>query len=233
MSFLLQQISTPTLGFQITVVALWLLFVVAIADSFRRFFDAEPELIRKIVHIGTGNVILIAWWLKIPGWMGIAASIFFAIVTLLAYRFPLLPAINSIGRKSFGTFFYAISIGVLILLFWSHAPQFAVLGILNMTWGDGLAALVGQRWGKHRYKLWGQQKSWEGSLTMAIATFLISSAVLFTGSWQPWVVSVAIALCATGLEAFSKLGIDNLTVPLGSATVGFWLMWAMQWNKLL
>jgi phytol kinase len=41
--------------------------------------------------------------------------------------------------------------------------------------------------------------------------------------WQTWVVSLAIAFVATSLEAFSKLGIDNLTVPLGSAAVGFFL----------
>ncbi|MCY7393855.1 MAG: phosphatidate cytidylyltransferase, partial [Leptolyngbyaceae cyanobacterium CAN_BIN12] len=35
--------------------------------------------------------------------------------------------------------------------------------------------------------------------------------------------SVAIALWATGLEAFSKFVIDNLTVPLGSAAVAFYL----------
>jgi phytol kinase len=39
--------------------------------------------------------------------------------------------------------------------------------------------------------------------------------------WQTWVMSLAVALIATTLEAFSKFGIDNLTVPLGSAAVGF------------
>ena len=35
--------------------------------------------------------------------------------------------------------------------------------------------------------------------------------------------SEAIALFATALEAFSKLGIDNLTVPVGSAALCFYL----------
>jgi phytol kinase len=42
-------------------------------------------------------------------------------------------------------------------------------------------------------------------------------------SWQTWLVAGAIALVATGLEAFSKWGIDNLTVPLGSAIVAYCL----------
>jgi phytol kinase len=41
--------------------------------------------------------------------------------------------------------------------------------------------------------------------------------------WQTWLVSLAIAIVATSLEAFSKFGIDNLTVPLASAAVGFFL----------
>jgi phytol kinase len=201
--------------------------LVAIAFSSRRFANAQPEMVRKIIHIGTGNVILIAWWLSIPAWAGIGASILFSLVTLLSYRLPLIPDINNIGRKSLGTFFYAVSIGVLISGFWQFYPYYAVMGILIMTWGDGLAALIGQRWGTHPYKLWGMQKSWEGSLTMAIATYSISSTILLYvqgNTWQTWLVSGAIALIATGLEAFSKWGIDNLTVPLGSAIAAFLLL---------
>jgi phytol kinase len=217
----------PSLGIQVGVVALWLAFVVAVAFSSRRFANAQPEMVRKIIHIGTGNVILIAWWLSIPAWAGIGASILFSLVTLLSYRLPLIPDINNIGRKSLGTFFYAVSIGVLISGFWQFYPYYAVMGILIMTWGDGLAALIGQRWGTHVYKLWGMQKSWEGSLTMAIVTYSISSAILLYvqgNIWQTWLVSGAIALISTGLEAFSKWGIDNLTVPLGSAIAAFLLL---------
>jgi phytol kinase len=215
-----------SLGLQVGVVAGWLGLVVAIAESCRRFAHAQPEMVRKIIHIGTGNVILIAWWLNMPAWIGIAASVLFSLVTLLSYRFTLIPDINNIGRKSLGTFFYAVSIGVLISGFWQSYPHCAVMGILVMTWGDGLAALIGQRWGRHVYKLWGMQKSWEGSLAMLLASYFVSSTILWAvqgNIWQTWLVSGAIALIATGLEAFSKWGVDNLTVPLGSAIAAFLL----------
>jgi phytol kinase len=95
-----------------------------------------------------------------------------------------------------------------------------------MTWGDGLAALIGQRFGKYPYTLWGVQKSWEGSLTMAIVSFIVSSSILvsvYGNIWQSWLISAIVALLAAGLEAFSKFGIDNLTVPLGSAMTAFLL----------
>lgn len=216
----------PGLGLQIGVAALWLGLVVLLSLVLHYGKAVKPEVTRKVVHIGTGNVILLAWWLKMPAFLGIGASIFFGAVTLLSYRFPLLPGIDSVGRKSLGTFFYAISIGVLIAFFWQVAPQFAVMGVLIMTWGDGLAALIGQAWGRHPYKIWGMQKSWEGTFTMFGASYIVSSLILlgvYGNLWPIWGIALAVAIGATSLEAFSKLGIDNLTVPLGSASLGFWL----------
>lgn len=228
--------SAPALWLQLLIVSGWLGFVLLLAEGLNRSKWAEPEAVRKVIHIGTGNVILLAWWFQIPSWVGIAASILFSAVTLLSYRVPLLPSLNSVGRKSLGTFFYAVSIGVLIAVFWQQQPQYAVLGILVMTWGDGLAALIGQRWGQHRYKLWGVEKSWEGSMTMAIASYLVSSLILFSiqgNIWQTWVVAGAIALTATGLEAFSKFGIDNLTVPVSSAILASVLSQSLLDNLML
>lgn len=213
---------------QVTVVTTWVLLILAIASMVNRFINPNPELLRKIVHIGTGNVILFAWLLDMPAYIGITASILAGVVTLLSFLFPILPAINSVGRRSLGTFFYAVSIGILVAWFWRvQQPEYAALGILIMAWGDGLAALIGQRFGKHKYKYWGGQKSWEGSLTMAITSFVISVLILVSikgNYWQVWLVSLLVALAATALEAFSFLGIDNLTVPIGSAAVAFWLM---------
>jgi len=216
--------SPPELAVQLLLTGAWLALVLLLAEGLTRFTKADSEVTRKIVHIGTGNVILLAWWLQIPAWIGIGASILFSILTLLSYRYPVLLSVSGIGRQSWGTFFYAVSIGVLIALFWQDFPQYAALGILVMTWGDGLAALVGQRYGKHPYRAWGIPKSWEGSLAMAGVSYAISSIILLGvqgNHWQTWIVPLVVAAVATGLEAFSKFGIDNLTVPLGSAIVGF------------
>ncbi|MFN6514594.1 MAG: diacylglycerol/polyprenol kinase family protein [Nostoc sp. CreGUA01] len=209
------------------IAAIWVLFILLIAWVVNRFANSEAEIVRKIVHIGTGNVILLAWWLDIPASVGITASILASAITLLSYRFPILPGINSVGRQSLGTFFYSVSFGILIAWFWYlRQPQYAVLGILIMTWGDGLAALIGQRFGKHKYKVFGAEKSWEGSLTMMLVSYLVSSWILVGtqgNSWQTWVISLLVAVIATALEAFSFLGIDNLTVPIGSAALAFFL----------
>jgi phytol kinase len=218
--------SIPILWLQIAIAAIWVLLILVIAWVVNRFAD-KPEIVRKIVHIGTGNVILIAWWLDIPASVGITASILASAITLLSYRLPILPGINSVGRQSFGTFFYSVSFGILVAWFWYlQQPQYAALGILIMTWGDGLAALIGQRFGKNKYKVFGTEKSWEGSLTMMLVSYVVSSLILVGTqgtAWQTWTISLIVAVIATALEAFSFLGIDNLTVPLGSAAIAFFL----------
>ncbi|PSB33370.1 diacylglycerol/polyprenol kinase family protein [Chlorogloea sp. CCALA 695] len=216
------------INLQIAIVVLWIGLLLLVASLLNRFGNGNAEVVRKVVHIGTGNVILFAWWLHIPAFVGVGASILASIVTFLSYRFPILPGINSVGRKSLGTFFYAVSIGILVAWFWTiNRPQYAALGILVMAWGDGLAALVGQKFGKHPYKIWENKKSWEGSGTMALVSLIVSGLIFLNvngNNWQTWIVSLSVALAATILEAFSVYGIDNLTVPLGSAALGFFLI---------
>lgn len=219
--------STSDLWLHIGIVGLGLGAIVLLAETLHRRTATDSELARKVVHIGSGNVILIAWWLQLPTWVGISASIVASLIALLSYYIPFLPGINSVGRKSLGTFFYAISIGVLVAWFWP-IQQFhhAAIGILLMTWGDGLAGLIGQSFGQHRYEVWGMKKSWEGTATMALTSYVVSCLILFSvqgNIWQTWLLPMAIALVATALESVSKLGLDNLTVPIGSAALSFYL----------
>ena len=219
--------SISYLWFPLSLIFLYLGSVILLAEGLNRLTGTGSELTRKVVHIGTGNVILLAWWLDVPAWVGIGASIIASIIALISYLIPILPSINSVGRQSLGTFFYAISIGVLVGWFWHlNQPQYAAIGILVMAWGDGMAAVIGQRFGKHPYKVLGISKSWEGSLVMALVSYLVTSFILLAvqgNIWQTWLVSLAVAVFATSIEAFSKLGIDNLTVPLGSAALSFFL----------
>ncbi|MBD1828028.1 SEC59/DGK1/VTE5 family protein [Microcoleus vaginatus GB1-A2] len=217
----------PTVWLQISLVGVWLGLILLVAEGLNRFTSVDAEVSRKVVHIGTGNVILLAWWLEIPGWVGISAGVLAGAIALISYQVPILPSLNTIKRKSLGTFFYAVSISVLVAWFWPLQHQeYAALGILVMTWGDGLAAVIGQKYGQHIYRVWGTQKSWEGSATMYLVSLAVSSLILLAvqgAVWQTWAVSAVVALVAATLESVSKLGIDNLTVPIGSAAIAFFL----------
>ena len=208
----------------VALIALYLAGLLILAEMLNRFTVHSGEITRKIVHIGSGHVVLFAWWLNIPRWVGIAAAITAGLIALLSYFLPILPSLESVGRRSFGTFFYAVSIGVLMGYFFPNHPEFATLGILTMAWGDGLAALIGKRWGKHPYQILGNRKSWEGSLTMLGGSFTVGMLIL--GSVYGLSLTlifgmVGVAILATLLEVFAWEGIDNLTVPLGSAFGAF------------
>ncbi|MBL1210648.1 SEC59/DGK1/VTE5 family protein [Geminocystis sp. GBBB08] len=211
----------------IAMVGIYLGILILIAEILSRYQKTDAELTRKIVHIGTGNVILFAWWLNIPTSVILLASIVASLVAIASYFLPILPSVNGVGRKSLGTLFYAISIGILTALFWQNGQkQFTAMGILIMSYGDGMAALIGQKWGKHPYQIWGNKKSWQGSLTMTLVTILVGIIMLNLGSnwqWENLIIALSVGIFATILETISIIGIDNLTVPVGSGIMAYYL----------
>jgi phytol kinase len=215
------------LWFRIAVVPLYVGAIVLTAELFHRWQWLPSEQTRKIVHIGTGNVIAIAWLLKLPAWVGITSAVLAGIITLVSYWLPILPGVNSVGRRSWGTFFYSVSMGLLIAIFWPLGrPEYAVIGILVMAWGDGLAAIVGQAYGKHRYRVFGNGKSVEGSIALAVVSYIVVTGILFIVQGNlpiTWLVGMPVAVVAIGLESVSQWGLDNLTLPLGTALLSFWI----------
>jgi phytol kinase len=209
------------------IIFTYLTLVIILAEGLNRFTHLNSEFTRKVVHIGTGNIILFAWWYKIPSEIVVMAAAIASIMAITSYFLPILPSINSVGRQSLGTLFYAISIGLLVAIFWHlEQPQYAAIGILIMTWGDGLAAIIGQNFGQHPYQILGNKKSWEGTLTMVLVSYLVNTIILvaiFGNLWQIWLLSLIVALIAASLEIISWLGLDNFTVPVGSAMFSFLL----------
>ena len=127
----------------VALVLLWLAAVLGLALWARRRWPDQPEWSRKLLHIGTGPVVLIAWAAGIDRWIALPAA---ALVTLLAalnHRYRLLPAIEDVGRHSYGTVAYGAAITLLLALFWPAQPQAVVAGVLVMALGDGLAGLLG------------------------------------------------------------------------------------------
>ncbi|MEO0802020.1 MAG: phosphatidate cytidylyltransferase [Cyanobacteria bacterium J06642_2] len=224
-------ISSYSIIVQTFYYALWLGAVFGLAELLRSH-QVDGELVRKVIHIGVGNIIILAWILDVPRTLGIVVSIGFSLVALLSYRVKLLQSLNGVNRQSFGTFFYALSIALAITWFWLPGLKVcAVLGVMVMTWGDALAAIVGQRWGHHGYELAGIRKSWEGSLTMGGASAAVIAAVLLwsQSAWAcvplplAWIGAVALGLGAISalLESLSWRGIDNITVPLATCWLSY------------
>jgi phytol kinase len=105
-------------------------------------------------------------------------------------------------------------------------PAVIAAGLMPMTWGDAFAAILGRRWGRHRYAIGGSTRSLEGSAAM----FLFSLASTFLVLWgfgtplaTAGLDALIVAVVATVVEAISIKGLDNITVPLLSALT-LWLL---------
>ncbi len=126
----------------IFIIALWIVIILLIAVLCKRYFPKKEELSRKIIHIGTGPVILLAWLFNIPKNIAFSTALLITISLGVNYQYRLLPAIEDIERKSFGTIAYGISITLLLLLFWPRYASSISIGVLSMAFGDGLAGLI-------------------------------------------------------------------------------------------
>lgn len=158
----------------------------------------------------------------------------FATFIALNYAFYRMQSFKTMdtSESTPGTVYYALSITLLFALLWrtdggmDRAP-IAAAAVMAMTLGDAAASLVGQRWGKHRYTVLNHSRSWEGTAAMAAVSLVsVTVTLLFvpgsalSPNSTPWSFWNALALAlvgtgvATGCEAISPAGTDNLSVPL-------------------
>ncbi|MCG8353099.1 MAG: phosphatidate cytidylyltransferase [Chloroflexales bacterium] len=212
--------------------------LIALAEMIRRWRGYPQDFTRKIVHIGAGMWVFGVLALFDTWYIGIIPFATFIILNYIFYRYRIFSAMDAPDSTP-GTVYFAFSITVLFVMLWrTNSPQdrgyIAAAAVMAMTWGDALAAIVGQRWGQHRYTVVGSTRSWEGSMamfvasavTMALTLLLVPGSPLGPLSMPPGLIvgllaAVLGAAIVTVAEAFSPSGTDNLSVPLLAGVVLF------------
>ncbi len=198
--------------------------VVGSAVACRHRWPNQRELSRKIVHIGTGPVLPLAWFLHVPALIAVPCAVVVTLIAFINHRWNLLPAVEDVGRNSYGTVAYGIAICLLLILFWANNPAAACAGVLVMAFGDGLAGLIGRAVNSPSWAILDQRKSLIGTATMALTSAaVLVFLVLITQSPLAPLRLVAVSTLAVGLEQMSVWGIDNLSVPLGVALSWSWM----------
>ena len=115
----------------------------------------------------------------------IIPPIIFVLLNYYSYKKDLIKSMER-GKDSsdLGTVYFPISLIILILLTWDGGllggdfKHLGALGALVMGYGDGFAAIIGQKLGHRKYKIFGNEKSMEGSIGMFFFAFLVSTAIL-------------------------------------------------------
>jgi len=143
-----------------TIILLYLFLVFIISIFFKKYKKDSKEIVRKLIHIGIGPLIPIAQFLKIDQNSALVFTGIISLLVLINYTYRLFPTIEDVERKSFGTLFYCLSLFILIFLFWDKDRYALITGFFVMTFGDGLAGLIGKSFNSKSWIFFKQKKSW-------------------------------------------------------------------------
>ena len=145
-----------------------------------KILNKWPELSRKFLHIMVGNVAFLLPIFQTSWVMAFIAAGPFILFTFLMSPYTTIKSIKgrtSAAGHSMGLVYYAITWTILAYLFFDNMVIIAI-GILAMSYGDGFASIIGVRVGKKKYNVFGDQKSYSGSLAMFIFTFVTTVIAL-------------------------------------------------------
>jgi len=198
---------------------------IGVATLLLRLGVLGPAMTRKVVHIGVAH-----WWILYllviaSPIAGLAGALAFVVINTLSYRLHVFKAMEDPEPgRNLGTIWFPISLSVLIGLEMLGAMTRwqAGVGVLVMGWGDGMAAVIGQRFSKRPVRVFGSTKSAIGTTSLLVFSFAVTAAMtaIFVPGIPPWDLFLragATALFAGLVELATPFGIDNLTVPILTA----------------
>ena len=178
------------------------------------------EVFRKTIHLSSALTVVFAERWYTPTVIGIIGiSILYCISEFLRMYGHELYLITNItryasrkrdkGRFVLGPLTLAGGVLAALLLFPIHTAKIAIFAL---AFGDGLASLVGKRFGKIHLAFF-KDKTVAGSLTCFAAVFLSTFAV--SGNfWKSLVLGIA----GAGIEMLPLKDYDNLLIPIA---IGF------------
>ncbi len=202
------------------------LLLFASAELIYRLGKVKGEYTRKYVHVGSGLIGFAFPFYFTSHWWVLALGIAFLALLVVSFRIPgLLPSINAVERFTTGSLLYPVAVYLSFLAYvhFRHLAYFYLpVGIMAIA--DPVAALVGRRWGKRKFTLWGDSKSWVGSAAFFLTAFAVALLVSFlpdltglhSASFTNYLLISCffIALVATLAELVGVKGTDNLTIPV-------------------
>nr|XP_043620895.1 probable phytol kinase 3, chloroplastic [Erigeron canadensis] len=204
----------------------------------RGLFD--QKLNRKLLHLTFGPIFMLCWPLFSSGWQGailaaLVPGVNIANVLLIGLGIVKDEAtVKSMSRYGDyrelikGPMYYAITITLCCAIYWRTSP-IAIAAICNLCAGDGIADIIGRRFGKKKLP-YNTDKSFAGSISMAIAGFIASVWYMYYYSMFGFVEKrfgtvvgfLVVSITSAFVESHpisTKLD-DNLTVPLSSVLLG-------------
>jgi cytidylyltransferase family len=182
--------------------------------------DLVKELVRKSIHISAALTVLLArfWYGLTLGLVagGVVVYSICEVLRLQGVQVPLVSRVTQIASRQAdeGKFVLGpvtLGIGILLSLMLFKTPA-STVAIFALTFGDGLASLVGKIHGNRHFKLV-TKKTFAGSAACFVAVFVSSYFTLHN-----FLSALILALLATVVEVLPLKNLDNIAIPLA---VGF------------
>ncbi len=202
------------------------LVLFALAEIMYHYMHIKVELTRKTVHFGTGILTLLFPVMLHNHWLVLFLCSSFALILIVSLKFNLLKSINAIDRKSAGSICYPVSVYLCYLVYehYGYAYYFFYLPILTLAICDPIAALCGKTWPLGKYKVGNDHKTLMGSSMFFLSSFILSVfLVLYSGGFSFGISLILLcfifAALTTFVEAISKNGYDNISIPIMSLII--------------
>lgn len=182
----------------------------------------DPEVSRKIVHVGMGLACMALPWLFTAAWpvwtlAAVAGAGLGLVRWLPAARARLGGVLGGVERDSWGELLFPVGVAVVFTVARGDEVLFLV-PVLVLTFADAAGALVGRFLGRTPVVSFAGRKSVEGCTAVLVVAF---ACVLFPlwgpGGWglpRALCAALAVALMAMLAEAAAWRGLDNLALPL-------------------
>ncbi|MCP5098970.1 MAG: hypothetical protein GY943_25745 [Chloroflexi bacterium] len=197
---------------------IYIFVIIGLAELLRRWRGYSIGFTRKVIHIGVGMMSWVLHFLFDSPWFFVAACVAFMGINLLDWRYGFFASMASKDESNLGTVYFPFAAGIVAILFWQQ-PPLMVAALMPLTWGDGLAPIVGQRYGRHEYFVKKHKRTIEGSAGFFVAGFIFTWLALWAIPGAPTISAssailpaLAITTITTLVEAVSIWGLDNLTI---------------------
>jgi len=186
--------------------------LLSLVEVVKRFFNLPSEFSRKVAHIASAiSVFFLPYFLN--KWQIIILASLFILLLGFSKYFNILKSLHSVSRKTWGEMYLPAGVGITSLLFLPNNLVAFQFGILVMGLSDGLAGILGKRFGKYSFSILGASKTYFGSLIFFVTTFFIFLFFVEINI-SSFVAALLVSLILAFIEAILKYGTDNLIIPI-------------------
>jgi len=210
-------------------IALTFIFLIALSlllvftEIVYRRLGVKGEVTRKFAHFTATLSTVTFPYIFTDHWYVLTLAIIFFILLYISRNGVQLKSIHDIERISIGSYLLPVSIYLTFLISFSlNERLFFILPMLILAICDPMAGILGLEVHRYNHKIrffsWKLQKTWLGSGSFLVSSFMISIIALYFNRMvldlKTFWLALVIAVIATLAELISWRGTDNLFIPI-------------------